>query len=699
MRNYTKSLFFKNSLLLFTILNLNFAFSAEIADISFSNTDWVFTSGVNYDPVTEEITITGNPATYEYARITINLPGGTSNIYLSGDIFLENIVLGGVAWYAPKIKIVDFQAENLSSPAQGSWYNAFVSSDLTGEAQVTLEFGIQNSSGTYMIKNPKVTDTEPVPTPYSFPYPIPFNTTCTLNLNSNDTIQFNNDLLSTNSHFAWASKSWGDAEITQAFADAFPQSNYRFPGGTVGNFYDWTTDGYHNDASTFDNPSRQNAYNNGFRFGYTGFKNQVINTSGSATLMFNVIHDDVAEATSRLQSRLTDGLGIKWVELGNESYYNHQSYGYISGDQWQVSDVTEYINQTKALATAFKAVDNTIGLTVNINHHDYTDGGWSHTLAAESYYDAATMHNYNNVGTASLDYSSGVILLDSYKYTRNNISKYKTYFGTTPMVVSEWGVLGSESFMGVISAADMFLALLEGNTADEVVKQAGIHMLYHSDSNSPQSLIYLDGSQIKYTPNGVMYAKLFDMFKDQVIFKNLSESEEIITGLPGTISRAVDLGDSIRVFSVNKLPVTSKLIINYDGNAIEGDYRMESYAMSPELWPNAVNDHTAPWSDNTSTGDINLPEYSITVTTIAKPLSIGINDNVNVEKLNIYPNPVQNQIFLSGISIKQAFEILDVNGRVIISETYNSLGVDVSNLSSGVYLIKSETSSIRFIKK
>ncbi len=680
------------------------AFSIEITDISFNSSGWVFSSGANYDNSTEELTIIGNSTTYEYARLTINLPIGTTDVYLSGDVFLENIVLGSVAWYAPKIKIspisgAALKTENLDSPAQGSWYNAFVKADASSQNQVVLEFGFQNSLGTYVIKNPKVTDTEPVPTPYSFPFTVPSNPVCILNLSSSDVMDFNNDLLSTNSHFSWASKKWGDIEVVNAINTYFPMSNYRFPGGTVGNFYDWTTDGYYNDPSTFENSSRANLYNSNFTFDYPGFKNQVNTSSGTATLMFNVIHDDITTASNRFQSRITDGLDVKWIELGNENFYSTQSYGYISGGQWQVSDVDEYINHTSALVTSLKDVSSLAKYTVCINPDDYTIGGWSSRLASETYYDATTIHNYNNVGSENLDFASGSVLLNSYEFTRNNIETYKTHFGNTPTIITEWGALGSKSFLAVISAADMFLAILEGNTEDSVVMQAGIHMLYHSDNNTAHTLILMDGGQMKYSPTGVFYSKLYDVFKDKSIYLALSTSEEIEVGLPGVISRAVETGDSIKIFSVNKLPVVSKLEVSLDGLEINGSYKMETYSMSPEVWPNAYSNPDEAWTSSTGSGVIYLPPYSITVVTVSKNNNVtNFSDNQREHTIEVFPNPVSNRVYLDGIDPNSNYEIMDINGTLLDSGIYKSNGINIQSLLSGMYFIKVELDIIKFCK-
>jgi hypothetical protein len=702
--NFTFFLRSKLVILLACLLSTS-AFAADIKDISFSLGSWTYTSGAKYNSTTKEVTITGNSATYEYARYTISLPGGTTNIYLSADIYLENIALGSLSYQAPKLKILQTSGaaigvQNLNSPAQGSWYNTFLQTNTSGYSQVVLEFGFQNATGTFIIKNPKITNTQPVPTPYSFPYTYPSAPVCSLALMTKDTMRFNNDLLSTNSHFSWASKSWADKVVIDAINNNFPMSNYRFPGGTVGNFYDWTTDGYKNDPSTFDNTSRTNLYNSGFRFGYPGYKTQVKSSSGTATLMFNVLTDDITSSTNRLKSRLADGLKVKWVELGNENFFSAQSYGYVSGGKSQVSDVNEYIKFTKSLATALKAVSPSTKFTVCINHEDYTIGGWTDRLTAENYYDATTLHNYNNVGNEKLDFATGVVLLNSYRKTRKNIAEYKVHFGNTPTIFTEWGVLGSQSFLGVLSAADMFLAILEGNTSDGVVMQAGIHMLYHSDNNIPETLMLMDGAQMKYSPTGAFYAKLYKVFKDRKIYKALSNSDKVDNDLPSVVSRAVITGDSIQVFSVNKLPVASKLKISLDNTNLTGDYKIETYSMSPEVWPNAYAIPNDAWTTSKASGDINLPAYSISVVTISKNLVVtSLNEEDLHNTITIFPIPSTNKVYIDGIQTNAEYELFDTKGTLIKKGIYNSNGIEIEDLSSGVYYCKVNNQTLKVLKK
>lgn len=88
--------------------------------------------------------------------------------------------------------------------------------------------------------------------------------------------------------------------------------------------------------------------------------------------------------------------------------------------------------------------------------------------------------------------------------------------------------------------------------------------------------------------------------------------------------------------------------------------------------------------------------------TVYQPL--GINDYV-FDKLNIYPNPVQDLVTISNNSVIENLEIFNIIGQIIFSKKYNSneVQLDFSNYEKGIYLAKiySESKSIttKIIKK
>ena len=75
----------------------------------------------------------------------------------------------------------------------------------------------------------------------------------------------------------------------------------------------------------------------------------------------------------------------------------------------------------------------------------------------------------------------------------------------------------------------------------------------------------------------------------------------------------------------------------------------------------------------------------------------------NAVSFNIYPNPVEKQLIISSEENIETISIYNLNGIMVYSGTYNTEGIDVSNLNSGVYFvnIKTENHDItrRIVKK
>ena len=86
--------------------------------------------------------------------------------------------------------------------------------------------------------------------------------------------------------------------------------------------------------------------------------------------------------------------------------------------------------------------------------------------------------------------------------------------------------------------------------------------------------------------------------------------------------------------------------------------------------------------------------------------TLGVNDTENVS-INIYPNPVENELTISGVTLDEyTIDIVDVQGRVVISNIseVSQNKISTSNLTSGVYFLNirsgnQSSKTIRFIKK
>jgi Leucine-rich repeat (LRR) protein len=71
------------------------------------------------------------------------------------------------------------------------------------------------------------------------------------------------------------------------------------------------------------------------------------------------------------------------------------------------------------------------------------------------------------------------------------------------------------------------------------------------------------------------------------------------------------------------------------------------------------------------------------------PVATGIQQFANSNKVSVYPNPTQNNFTVETSSTeKQNISVLDINGKLILSQTImGTTNIDVSNLSAGVYNI------------
>ena len=67
----------------------------------------------------------------------------------------------------------------------------------------------------------------------------------------------------------------------------------------------------------------------------------------------------------------------------------------------------------------------------------------------------------------------------------------------------------------------------------------------------------------------------------------------------------------------------------------------------------------------------------------------GTEDN----KINIYPNPANNVLFIYGITQNTKVSIFDLNGKLILSNYLTEAQINISNLSGGIYIIRFENST------
>ncbi len=656
--------------------------ATSITDISFSGQNWTYTNGVSQ--TNNEIEIIGSSTAYRTATLTVQIPANTKTFFLVADVYFEDMVCGDAIHKAPKFKMyksdgTKFPVLNFYNPLENRWVTTGVKVEKNTDTLITIEFGIQSASGTMLVKNPQLLSRPPSVPALEFPFDVPTDKTCYLDIDLQSTRPFNNDKLSSNTHFTWSDYGWADDEVHQVINTHFPMTNLRFPGGTVGNFYDWRRDGYYENQYSYDK-----GYSMDHRVGYAGFEAFSLSSDASSTLMFNVISETVDVAKQRLQNRIDGGLDIAWIEMGNENYFiGTQGIGQVDSEE-------NYISHTTALAAGLKEIKPDVKVAVNIEHDGWEAGSWNYKLANQDYYDATVMHGYVQTNTFLLNPISAHTMLKAYKVTQERFKAYKSLFGNKPLLMTEWNVLSDDTpmnFIQTLSITDLFLAIEQ----EEVVKQAGIHMLFKNEHYHESTLTYNIGSQMVLTANGAVYSKLFDVFKNRQVYSALSNSTELEADLPAVNARAIDHGDHIKVFAVNKLPQSSILDLKFGGQDYSGDYTMECFHEDVDkVLSESYESPEDAFVSQKGSGTITLPAYSICVVRISKDnISTGTESNKRDAEV-LYFSTIDKTIRIKSDKPSVNWSLYSINGTEV--QKGEELIISVNHLIKGMYIIQTERS-------
>lgn len=86
--------------------------------------------------------------------------------------------------------------------------------------------------------------------------------------------------------------------------------------------------------------------------------------------------------------------------------------------------------------------------------------------------------------------------------------------------------------------------------------------------------------------------------------------------------------------------------------------------------------------------------------TVINDNTLEVNNPNQNNKVTLYPNPVKNQLFLSGLKQNINYQIYNTEGRLITSALLSSSSfIDVSALNKGNYILKSSVGNFHFIKQ
>ncbi len=110
---------------------------------------------------------------------------------------------------------------------------------------------------------------------------------------------------------------------------------------------------------------------------------------------------------------------------------------------------------------------------------------------------------------------------------------------------------------------------------------------------------------------------------------------------------------------------------------------------------------TQPWANTETFG----PAFAITFMVRANMNQYASVSELNETSITVYPNPAQNELNVSGVSVGATINVYNNVGQVVLSTVAadNLMNLDVANLVSGVYTVKTINGTnvgvAKFVKK
>lgn len=187
----------------------------------------------------------------------------------------------------------------------------------------------------------------------------------------------------------------------------------------------------------------------------------------------------------------------------------------------------------------------------------------------------------------------------------------------------------------------------------------------------------------------------------------LNANYGFIGGQNGILIKTTDGGKNWKELNskLNKSIITIYFLDKLIGYAASNDGIISKTVDGGESW-NLINTNTQTFyyinkiffKDNTTI--FALIDSEIYEFDLSKVISTKMDFEVDNNNYQVYPNPVNNFLYISGtLNTIETIELLDISGKtLIIANNYKEKGIFVNQLNSGIYLLKI-TSNKKIITK
>ncbi|RJQ28246.1 hypothetical protein C4565_03940 [Candidatus Parcubacteria bacterium] len=350
---------------------------------------------------------------------------------------------------------------------------------------------------------------------------------------------------------------------------------FRYPGGTVANFYQWNSDSYDvNDLQDY--PQVYSDYReklfkaygaNGRKVGYESFLTWTKRDSITPLFVINMNtlndFDDILKAFNT-----ADALGVKveYCELGNELYFPGQA-----GEKYE--NIDKYVLAASDAALRIKKFSKDIKIGVPISGKPEWQRGKEWDQAIQNsylHYDAIILHEYLNVD----DIPDNYVGSEAFAFVRERFPEqvryYTQMFPGKTIWLSEWNMENrpqnniNQTFYGTLFAADFFLKLIEEPTIDIAC--------YHRLMPHSHSIL-----NAEYIENEVYFKKTFPYFFWKMVGEALVNATNFSNVKIVDITGTYDVRD-FKALSLYSNNLFYLLLLNTSDKSIQIRHDLEGYS-------------------------------------------------------------------------------------------------------------------------
>lgn len=432
----------------------------------------------------------------------------------------------------------------------------------------------------------------------TYPYELPSELSATIEVNTKVKTPFNNLLLGLNCN--WPEGQYGlqgyNNPVAQNLIRTFKPSSLRWPHGVWANVYDWEVDG----RRMYDDYKTE--YRSGvekhpeLRYGFPGLHSLHQELKFDVLFVWNINYDSPEKGVRRLLDRRAKGFDMKWIELGNETFWKNQRSN-------AVSDVQKYIEVTKAHAAALKAVAPDVKLSVNVTWREASNGTWNQPLMAEHYFDAVTLHKYVTPGETPDGIKEA---LNARKLILDTAETIRRDFPRRPIWLSEWAVDCGNNAISIVGMTDIYLGIFARPDLFEIAD--------YFQLNAAEALVRYDKATGIHTKTsyGAAYEIVRDVFENSERYESRVKSTAIAEGLDAVNAEVVIKDGKVIVFAVNKANRSVPFSVKLDGAPCTQPLKHRAFAFeNVNAFPSFGLEESALTDVTPKSGGLVLPPLSI----------------------------------------------------------------------------------------